>query len=226
MLSLRNYQHDLIAHSHDHPQLVFGLSGQLEFEIAGRGSRIGERGLAIVPAAVHHACASVTGSHCLVLDVPSEGWLRQRLGHELQAGALVTVSVAIGALLSWFGAPEPLVLGITSVVAAIGAVLGGVLGNQVARNERTLGTVAGAGLGAAAGSYIGCNQQRTRAIAQANASQFRANSNLRIRSGPGTGYRQAGSLSAGQPFTAVASQGDWVQIAGGGWVNANYVSRY
>lgn len=49
--------------------------------------------------------------------------LRQRLGHELQAGALVTVSVAIGALLSWFGAPEPLVLGITSVVAAIGAVL-------------------------------------------------------------------------------------------------------
>ena len=44
MLSLRNYQHDLIAHSHDHPQLVFGLSGQLEFEIAGRGSRIGERG--------------------------------------------------------------------------------------------------------------------------------------------------------------------------------------
>ncbi len=110
--------------------------------------------------------------------------------------------------------------------AAIGAVLGGVLGNQVARNERTLGTVAGAGLGAAAGSYIGCNQQRTRAIAQANASQLRANSNLRIRSGPGTGYRQAGSLSAGQPFTAVASQGDWVQIAGGGWVNANYVSRY
>lgn len=49
--------------------------------------------------------------------------LRQRLGHELQAGALVTVSVAIGALLSWYGAPEPLVLGITSVVAAIGAVL-------------------------------------------------------------------------------------------------------
>ena len=38
--------------------------------------------------------------------------------------------------------------------AAIGAVLGGVLGNQVARNERTLGTVAGAGLGAAAGSYL------------------------------------------------------------------------
>ena len=33
-----------------------------------------------------------------------------------------------------------------------------------------------------------------------------------------------GSLSAGQPFTAVGSQGEWVQIAGGGWVNAHYVA--
>lgn len=85
MLSLRNYQHDVIAHSHDHPQLVFGLSGQLEFEIAGRSSRIGERGLAIVPATVHHACASATGSHCLVFDVPPESWLRQRLGHHCES---------------------------------------------------------------------------------------------------------------------------------------------
>ena len=28
----------------------------------------------------------------------------------------------------------------------------------------------------------------------------------------------------GQPFTAVARQGDWIQIAGGGWVNAHYVT--
>ena len=112
------------------------------------------------------------------------------------------------------------------VGALLGAVVGGVVGSNLARNERTLGTVVGAGAGAAAGSYIGCNQQRTRAIAQANASQFRANSNLRIRSGPGTGYRQAGSLSAGQPFTAIGSQGEWIQIAGGGWVNARHVSTY
>ncbi len=78
--------------------------------------------------------------------------------------------------------------------------------------------------GAAAGSYIGCNQQRARAASQANANTYRASSNLRIRSGPGTGYRQAGSLSAGQPFTAVGSQGEWIQIAGGGWVNAHYVT--
>ena len=110
--------------------------------------------------------------------------------------------------------------------ALIGAVLGGVVGSNLARNERTAGTIVGAGAGAAAGSYIGCNQQRARAASASSGAQYRASSNLRIRSGPGTNYRQAGTLSAGQPFTAVASQGDWVQIAGGGWVNANYVSRY
>ena len=52
--------------------------------------------------------------------------------------------------------------------ALIGAVIGGVVGSNVARNERTAGTVIGAGAGAAAGSYIGCNQQRTRAAANAN----------------------------------------------------------
>jgi len=112
------------------------------------------------------------------------------------------------------------------VGALLGAVVGGVVGSNLARNERTLGTVVGAGAGAAAGSYIGCNQQRARAAAQSNANMYRASSNLRIRSGPGTNYRQAGSLSAGQPFTAVGSQGEWIQIAGGGWVNAHYVSAY
>ncbi len=126
MLSLRNYQHDLIAHSHDHPQLVFGLSGQLEFEIAGRGSRIGERGLAIVPGAVHHACASVTGSHCLVLDVPSEGWLRQRLGHHCESSLRLLDrpdTLRLGptqqSLVSWL-ASSPIN---DSVIAEQGAVL-------------------------------------------------------------------------------------------------------
>ena len=110
--------------------------------------------------------------------------------------------------------------------AVIGGVLGALAGSRISSNERTLGAVAGGAAGAAAGSYIGCNQQRTRAAAQANANTYRASSNLRIRSGPGTNYRQAGSLSAGQPFTAIGSQGEWIQIAGGGWVNAHYVSAY
>jgi len=109
--------------------------------------------------------------------------------------------------------------------ALIGAVVGGVVGSNLARNERTAGTIVGAGAGAAAGSYIGCNQQRARAGAeQSSGGQYRATSNLRIRSGPGTNYSQRGTLSAGQPFSAIGSQGEWVQIAGGGWVNARYVT--
>ena len=107
--------------------------------------------------------------------------------------------------------------------ALIGAVLGGVVGSNLARNERTAGTIVGAGAGAAAGSYIGCNQQRARAASVQAGGDYRALSNLNVRSGPGTNYRTVSRLSAGQPFSAVGSQGEWVQIAGGGWVNARYV---
>jgi len=110
------------------------------------------------------------------------------------------------------------------VGAAIGAVLGGIAGSNLARNERTLGTVAGAAAGGAAGSYIGCNQQRARAASVSAGGDYRAMSNLNVRSGPGTGYRVVSRLSAGQPFSATGSQGEWVQIAGGGWVNARYVT--
>ncbi len=109
--------------------------------------------------------------------------------------------------------------------AVIGGVLGALAGSQISDNERTLGAVAGGAAGAAAGSYIGCNQQRARQDAQmSQGGAYRATSNLRIRSGPGTNYRQAGSLRAGQSFSAIGSQGEWVQIAGGGWVNARYVT--
>ncbi len=108
--------------------------------------------------------------------------------------------------------------------AVIGGVLGALAGSQISDNERTLGAVAGGAAGAAAGSYIGCNQQRARAVNVQSGGAYRATSNLRIRSGPGTSYRQVGSLSAGQSFSATGSQGEWVQIAGGGWVNARYVA--
>ena len=81
--------------------------------------------------------------------------------------------------------------------AAIGAVLGGLAGSQVSKNERALGAVVGAGAGAAAGSYIGCNQQRARSASQAGANSYRATSNLSLRTGTGPSYRQAGRLSAG-----------------------------
>lgn len=108
--------------------------------------------------------------------------------------------------------------------ALLGAVVGGLVGSQISSNERGLGAIAGAGAGAAAGSYVGCNQQRARAADVQSGGAYRATSNLRIRSGPGTSYSQRGMLSAGQPFSAIGSEGEWVQIAGGGWVSARYVA--
>lgn len=122
--------------------------------------------------------------------------------------------------------------------AGIGAVLGGLIGSRISRNERTAGAIGGAAVGAAAGSYIGCRQQRQRAAQQASygynynygqapaSSGYVASSNLRVRSGPGTGYAQVGSVSAGQSLQVVGAQGDWLQLAGGGYVNAGYVNRY
>ena len=85
ILTLRHYSHDLIVHSHDHAQLVFGLSGRLDFEVGGQGSQVGQQSFVVVPAGAHHACGSPDGSHCLVLDVPSEHWVMQSLGEHAEA---------------------------------------------------------------------------------------------------------------------------------------------
>lgn len=108
--------------------------------------------------------------------------------------------------------------------AVIGGILGGVVGSNLARNERTAGTVVGAAAGAAAGSYIGCNQQRARANASAAANVVRPTTTVRVRSGPGTSYRQLGSVRRGQALNVVGSQGEWVQLSSGGWVNAHYLT--
>lgn len=111
--------------------------------------------------------------------------------------------------------------------AVVGALVGGLAGNLISsRSSRGIGTVLGVGVGAAAGSYIGCNEQQASAGQQANPNMYRADAQLRIRSGPGRNYDQIGQLDAGQPFTAIGSEGEWVQIAGGGWVNARYVRHY
>lgn len=121
--------------------------------------------------------------------------------------------------------------------AVIGGLLGAALGSQVSRNERALGAGIGGVAGAAAGSYIGCRQQVARqghysagynngyAQAQSQAHAYVARSNLRVRSGPSTGYGQIGSLGAGQTFQAAGYQGEWIQLVGGGYVHSGYVSR-
>ena len=84
-LTLRHYTHDLIAHSHEHAQVVISLSGQLDFEVEGRPSLLRQQQLMVVPAGAHHTCGSPQGSHCLVLDVPGDNWLGQSLGAHADA---------------------------------------------------------------------------------------------------------------------------------------------
>lgn len=55
--------------------------------------------------------------------------------------------------------------------ALIGAAAGAFLGNRLAKNERTLGTLLGAAAGAAAGSYIGCRMQSTDAAMAEHATK-------------------------------------------------------
>ncbi len=111
LLSLRQYDHDLLTHSHAHPQLVFGLSGCLEFEVAGRGAQVWRQTLAVVPSAVSHACASPRGSQCLVMDVPDERWLAEALGGHADAArrllerpGMVELDPAQSQLVAWLAA--------------------------------------------------------------------------------------------------------------------------
>ncbi|TFY89726.1 AraC family transcriptional regulator [Pseudomonas nabeulensis] len=84
-LTLRHYLEAPIAHSHEHAQLVFGLSGHLDLEVDGRGSQVRESSVMVLPFSAHHACGSRDGSRCLVLDVPTEHWLLQSLGEHADA---------------------------------------------------------------------------------------------------------------------------------------------
>ncbi|WP_405120505.1 AraC family transcriptional regulator [Pseudomonas leptonychotis] len=111
LLSLRHYSHERLSHSHAHAQLVFGLSGLLEFEVAGRGSLVTRQVLAVVPSDAQHACGSKAGSQCLVLDVPSEQWLQLQLGRHadatrklLETPAALPLNSAQGQLVSWLAA--------------------------------------------------------------------------------------------------------------------------
>jgi AraC-like DNA-binding protein len=108
MLSLRYYSHDLLSHSHNHAQLVFGLNGTLDFEVAGCGSQVVRQTLAVVPEGARHACGSRNGSQCLVLDVPSSSWLQERLGNHADASrrllerpAALALNPAQSQLVSW-----------------------------------------------------------------------------------------------------------------------------
>lgn len=73
-LSLRQYGPSPGSHAHDHFQILLGLDGTLELEVAGRGRRVGAGdGLVIAPGD-RHDFESTRGARCLVLDSTDPAW--------------------------------------------------------------------------------------------------------------------------------------------------------
>lgn len=108
--------------------------------------------------------------------------------------------------------------------AALGAVAGMVLGNNVSKGEDA--PLVGALAGAAAGSYIGCQQQRT-ISAREGRGQHVATTNVNVRSGPSTSYPAISRLSPGQPVIVFGYTGNWAHVNMGGdrtgFVSASYL---
>jgi AraC-like DNA-binding protein len=138
ILSLRHYSHDVLSHSHDHAQLVFGLTGELQFEVDGQGSRVLRHHLAVVPAEARHTCGSPRGSQCLVLDLPANDWLQRQLGHHasdiqrlLDKPNALQLDPTQGQLLNWL-ASSPIN---DAVIAGQGAAL--LLGSLACNRQRS-----------------------------------------------------------------------------------------
>lgn len=74
LLSLRHYGASPGSHSHDHFQILLGLSGALELEVAGRGVRVAPGGGCVIAPGDRHDFESSCGSICLVLDTTHPAW--------------------------------------------------------------------------------------------------------------------------------------------------------
>lgn len=80
-LSLRHYGASPGSHSHDHFQILLGLSGALELEVAGRGMRVAPGSGCVIAPGDRHDFESSRGSVCLVLDSEHVGWARCATPH-------------------------------------------------------------------------------------------------------------------------------------------------
>jgi len=77
LLSLRRYGASPGSHSHDHFQILLGLFGALDLEIAGRGGvRVAPGGGCVIAPGDRHDFESSRGSVCLVLDSAHPDWAR------------------------------------------------------------------------------------------------------------------------------------------------------
>lgn len=76
VLGVRNYGASHGSHDHTHFQILIGLDGVLELEVAGRGQRIAAGDGCVVPPGERHDFEARTGARCLVLDSHSSDWAR------------------------------------------------------------------------------------------------------------------------------------------------------
>ena len=75
-ISLRRYGASPGSHSHDHFQVLLGLSGALELEVEGRGMLVAPGNGCVIAPGDRHDFASARGSLCLVLDSGHAAWGR------------------------------------------------------------------------------------------------------------------------------------------------------
>jgi len=76
VLSVRDYGASHGSHDHTHFQILIGLGGVLELEVAGRGQRIAAGDGCVVPPGERHDFEARGGARCLVLDSHTSDWAR------------------------------------------------------------------------------------------------------------------------------------------------------
>jgi AraC-like DNA-binding protein len=75
-LSVRDYGASHGSHDHEHFQILVGLDGVLELEVAGHGQRIAAGDGCVVPPGERHDFEAREGARCLVLDSHAGDWAR------------------------------------------------------------------------------------------------------------------------------------------------------
>ncbi|PJI99499.1 AraC family transcriptional regulator [Acidovorax sp. 69] len=93
-LSLRHYGASPGSHSHDHFQILLGLSGSLDLEVAGHGVRVAPGGGCVIAPGDRHDFESSHGSVCLVLDSAHPGWAQCARPHHATALPADTLPLA------------------------------------------------------------------------------------------------------------------------------------
>ncbi|KWX82346.1 hypothetical protein AMQ83_32775 [Paenibacillus riograndensis] len=158
------------------------------------------------PKSAHAAGAYTAKVYASSLNVRSEPAASASVTGTLKSGALVTVTDEQHGWLK----------------VRAGSVSGWVAGYYLKRTGGTAGPASGNAAGAASVKTSSRSSGSAGGTVQVTASS------LRIRGGPGTGYKVLGSLKEGDSVTVLLRQGDWARIrtTGGevGWVAGQYIA--